>query len=154
MPIISKINLYEQTAHYVLSVRTTINFIDYPKTAAQAYTKIMEYATQNNLLLSDGPFVCYRNADLENLDVEMGFPVPRLIPGNGEITCHAIPAQKVASGIFLGAYEESDPLMMNIMQWIEGHDYKQQGEIYHYYLNDENRPSNELLTRISIPVTI
>ncbi len=154
MPIISKITLYEQAEQYVLSVRTMINFIDYPKTAEQAYTKIMEYATQNNLLLSDGPFVCYHNADLENLDVEMGFPVPKLIPGNGEIIGHAIPAQKLASGIFLGAYEESDPLMMDIMQWIAEHGYKQQGEIYNYYLNDENRPASELLTRISIPVSI
>lgn len=152
MPIISKINLYEQAEQYVLSVRTTINFNDYPKTAEQTYSKIMEYATQNNLLLSDGPFVCYHNADLENLDVEMGFPVSKLMPGNGEIIGHVIPSQKVVSGIFLGAYEESDSLMMKMMEWIAEHGYTQQGKIYNYYLNDEDRPASELLTRISIPV--
>ena len=72
--------------------------------------------------------------------------------GNDEIVGYIIPVQKVVSGIFLGAYEDTDPLMMEIMQWITNHGYQQQGTIFNYYLNDEDRPASELLTRIVIPV--
>ena len=74
----------------------------------------MEHAARNGLLLSSGPFVCYHNADLENLDVEMGFPVAEPISGNDDIVGYTIPVQKAVSGIFLGAYEDTDPLMIEI----------------------------------------
>lgn len=152
MAIISKINLLEQPEQHVLSIRTTIHFNDYPNTAKQAYGAIMEYAARNGLMLSGGPFVCYHNADLENLDVEMGFPVAKPVLGNGDITGYTIPAQKAVSGIFLGAYTDTDPLMMEIIKWIAEHGYEQQGQIFNYYLNDENRPAAELLTQIVVPI--
>ena len=152
MAIISRIDLFEQPEQHVLSIRTTIPFVDYPEVAGQAYGKLMAYAAQNGLLFSGGPFVCYHNADLEALDVEMGFPIAKPVAGSGEIAEHTIPTQKVASGLFLGAYEESDPLMIEIMQWIAAHGYERRGEIYNYYLNDESRPAGELLTQIVVPI--
>lgn len=152
MAIISKINLLEQPEQNVLSIRTTIHFNDYPNTAKEAYKKIMKYAELNELLLSGGPYVCYHNADLENLDVEMGFPVAKPVLGNYDIAGYTIPVQKVVTGIFLGAYEDTDPLMYEIMQWIKKHGYEQQGKIYNYYLNDEDRNANELLTQIVVPI--
>jgi effector-binding domain-containing protein len=150
--IISTINAIEQPEQHVLSIRTTIHFDDYPRVAGQAYGRIMEYAARNGLLFSSGPFVCYHNADLENLDVEMGFPVAKPVTGEGDIMGHVIPVQKAVSGIFLGAYTDTDPLMMEIIQWIAEHGYEQQGEIYNYYLNDEDRPVGELLTQIVVPI--
>lgn len=152
MSTISKINLIEQPEQHVLSIRTTINFNDYPKTAEKAYRVIIEYAESKGLLFSSGPFVCYHNADLENLEVEMGFPIAKPVAGNDDIYGYTIPAQKAVSGIFLGAYEETDPLMFEIMQWIVEHGYEQQGKIYNYYLNDSDRNTSELLTQIVVPI--
>lgn len=100
MATISTINVYEQSEQHVLSIRSTIHFDNYPKTAGEAYGKITEFAEQSGLLFSGGPFVCFHNANLENLDVEMGFPIAKSVTGNGEILGHTIPAQKVVSGIF------------------------------------------------------
>ncbi len=152
MAIISKINLIEQPEQHVLSIRTFINFDDYPRVAAKAYGKIMDYIIQNDLLPSGGPFVCYHNADLKNLDVEMGFPVAKPVSGEGEVLGYTILHRKVVSGISLGPYEDTDPLMMEIIQWMAEHGYEQQGGIYNYYLNDDDRPTCELLTQIIMPI--
>ena len=152
MAIISKINLLEQPEQHVLSVRTTIHFNDYPNIASQAYRVIMEYTACKGLLLAGGPFVCYHNTDLEKLDVEMGFPIAKPVVGNGDITGYTIPIQKVVSGIFLGAYEDTDLLMFEIIQWIKEHGYEQQEKIFNYYLNDESRNASELLTQIVVPI--
>ena len=152
MTVVSKIDIYEQPEQHVLSIRTTIRFAEYPQTAREAYEKIQAYAAQRNLLLAGCPFVCYYNVDLNNLDIEIGFPVAKPVPGNGDIVGRTIPVQKVVSAIFLGAYEETDPLMMEIMRWIAEHGYEQQGTIFNYYLNDDNRPAGELLTMIAVPV--
>jgi effector-binding domain-containing protein len=152
MAILSKINLYEQPEQHVLSIRKTIRFNDFPNIAKQVYEQIDEYTRQKNLLFSDCPFVCYHNSDLENLDVEMGFPVAKPVSGYGEIGGHTFPVQKVVSGIFLGAYEETDPLMLEILQWITTNGYEQLGSIFNYYLNDGDRPASEQLTKIVIPI--
>ncbi len=152
MAIVSKINIYEQPEQHVLSIRKTIKFSDFPNIAQQAYEQIEAYVKQKSLLVSDCPFVCYHNSDLENLDVEMGFPVAKQVSGNGEIKGHTFPVQKVVLGIFLGAFEETDPLMLEILQWIKTHGYEQQGSIFNYYLNDGDRPASEQLTKIVIPV--
>jgi len=152
MPNVSKVRLYEQPEQYVLSIRKTIRFNDYEAVAKDAYNQIAVFADQHNILFSSGPFVCYHNTDLENLDVEMGFPVAKLITANEEIKGHSIPMQKAVSGLFLGGYAETDPLTFEIMQWITEHGYVQQGPIYNFYLSDGDNPTNEQLTQIVIPV--
>jgi effector-binding domain-containing protein len=152
MTAISKIQLFEYPEQHVLSIRKTINFSDYPAIARRSYEEIMMYAAQQGLLFSNGPYVCYHNADLEKLDVELGFPIARPVSGDGEILGHTIPAQKVVSSIFLGAYEDTDPLLLEIMQWIAKHGLEQKGTIFNYYLNEGDRPTNELLTQIVVPV--
>lgn len=152
MAIISKISLFEQPEQHVLSIRTTIHFDDYARIAGRAYENIMAYVNRKGLMVSNGPYVCYHNTDLENLEVEMGFPVAKVVSGEGEIVGYTIPREKVVSGIFLGAYTDTDPLMMDIIQWIAEHGYEQQGKIYNYYLNEEDRSESELLTRVVVVI--
>jgi effector-binding domain-containing protein len=152
MAKISKIVLLEQPEQRVLSIRTTINMNDLSNVAEQAYDKIIEYLTQIGELTGGAPYVCYYNEDLENLDVEIGFPVAKTFQGTNEIAAHTIPVQKVLAGIHLGAYVDSDPLFYEMMQWLNDNGYQTQGTIYNYYLNDSNRPENELLTKIVIPI--
>lgn len=153
MPVISGISLFEIPERHILSQRIIINFGDFPDSAGKIYAEIMKFAGENGLLFSGPPFVCYHNEDLENLDVELGFPTAKLVDtGHDRICGRTLPAGKVVSGIYLGPYEETDPLMMSIFEWISKNGYEQQGRIYNYYLNESDRPENELLTQIIVPV--
>ncbi len=152
MATVSNITLIEQAERHVLSVRQTIHFDDFSAVAGVAYQTIGKYAKEGGILFSGCPFVCYHNADLEQLDVELGFPVATPIKGQGAITGYTIPIQKAVSGIFLGPYTKTDPLMMDIFAWIAQTGYEPRGEIYHYYLNDETRPTTELLTQIVVTI--
>lgn len=152
MPIISKTKLYEQPEQHVLSIRKTINFSDFAAIAKDVFDLVTTYADRNGILFSSGPFVCYHNTDLENLDVEMGFQVAKHLSGNDEIMGHLIPTQKVVSGLFLGGYADTDPLTFEIMQWIADNGFIQKGTIFNYYLSDEDNPTYEQLTQIVIPV--
>ncbi len=153
MPVISGISLFEVPERHILSQRIIINFGDFPALAEKTYAQIMKFAEANGLLFSGPPFVCYHNEDLENLDVELGFPTANLVDtGHGRLCGRTLPAGKVVSGIYQGPYEETDPLMMSIFEWISKNGYEQQGRIYNYYLNESRRSEDELLTEIVIPV--
>lgn len=152
MAKISAIALIEQAEQQVLSVRTTINMNDLADVTGHVYGQIMAYLSQTGEYVADAPFVCYYNTDLNNLDVEIGFPVSRPLQGSGEITARTIPVQRAITGLHLGSYRDSDPLYFEMMKWIKDNGYEAQGAVYNYYLNDLNRPESELLTKIVIPV--
>jgi effector-binding domain-containing protein len=152
MAKIAKIGLFEQAELRTLAIRTTLDLDHLPQVAGQAYNKIIEYLNSIGELPADAPYICYYNQDLENLDVEMGFPIAKALPGNEVIGAHTIPAQRILVGLHLGAYRNTDPLYYEMIEWLNHNGYQVQGMAYHYYLNDLDRPEHELLTKIVLPV--
>jgi effector-binding domain-containing protein len=152
MPEISHIELYELPAQPVLSIRTVISFCEFPSKAEKAFSTILAYLDEIQRLPAAGPFVCYHNTDLDHLDVEMGFPVAGMISDKGDIRYCVHPAGRCAAGLFQGSYEQSDPLMMRMMEWITARGMQPNGRIYNEYLNDTHRLPKDWLMRIRIPI--
>lgn len=153
MSRISSITLIEQSEQHVLTIRAAIDFMkDFSDFCGQSFEGIAEYLNHIGVLLGGAPIVCFHNMDLEHLDVEVGFPVANSINGKGDMKAYTIPAQKVVSAIDLGSYEKQDPTLEEIFAWIQKNGYEMQGEIYYQYLNDTERPENEYLTKMVIPI--
>jgi effector-binding domain-containing protein len=99
------------------------------------------------------PFAAYYNFDMEDLDVEMGFPVPKPLAGKGEIKPGEIPAGKQASCFYRGPYSQMEPVYNAMMQWINENGHKPVGVSYEFYYNSPmDVPESELLTKIMFPV--
>jgi effector-binding domain-containing protein len=153
MARISSITLFQQPSFHSLTIRKTINFMEaFSDFAGYSFDKIAKYLESQNELPSDAPIVCFHNMDLENLDVEIGFPVACPLNGKDDIAASTIPSLKVISTIDLGSYEKQDPTLEELFTWIQENGYEMQGEIYYQYLNDTERPENELLTKMIIPI--
>ncbi len=153
MARISNITLTQQPEFHTLTIRKNINFItEFSDFAGQSFDKITTYLESINVLLGGEPIVCFHNMDLENLDIEVGFPTAIFVSGKDEMSAQTIHSQKVVSAIDLGAYEKQDPTLEEIFAWIQENGYEMQGKIYYQYLNDTNRPENEFLTKMIIPV--
>ncbi len=153
MARISQITLKQQPDIHTVTVRKTINFLEtYSEFAGYSFDKITAYLQSLRELPGGAPIVCFHNMDLENLDVEIGFPVAKSISGKEDITANTIPSQKVVSAIDSGPYEKQDTTLEELFSWIQGNGYEMKGEIYYQYLNDTERPETELLTMMTIPV--
>ena len=153
MARISDVTVIEQPEYHALTVRGTINFMtEFADFAGGCFEKILTHLKSLGVLVSDGPIVCFHNMDLERLDVEIGFPVARLVEGNKEIQAHTVPAQKVVTAIDQGAYEEQDPTLSDLFSFIQENGYEPLGDIYYQYLNDTNRPASTYLTKMAVPV--
>lgn len=137
----------------MLSLRRTINFFEeYSDFVGEAVTEISQLLAEAGSFPSSGPIVCFHTIDLEKLDVEIGFQVAETIAGTETITAASLPARTVVSTIDLGPYEQSDPVMEELLNWIPANGYQQAGGIYYHYLNDNERPEAELLTEMYIPI--
>lgn len=154
MTRISKIMEKKMPKMQLLTLRRTIHFFEeYSDFVGEAVTKISQLIEKADSFPSSGPIVCFHNIDLEKLDVEIGFQVVESITGTETINEVTIPARTVVTAIDLGSYEQSDPVMEELLNWIPANGYQQAGGIYYHYLNDNERPEAELLTEIYIPIT-
>ena len=125
-----------------------------PALIGESYMKIMSYMDELGEQMADAPFTAYYNLDMQNLDIEVGFPVSRPLPGKGEIKAGEIPQGSFATCIYKGAYSGMEQPYNEMFKWIAGKGYEQTGVYYEYYYNSPQEvPENELLTKIAMPVT-
>lgn len=145
--------LIQQSAQPVLSIRTATAVGNLPQVLGDAYGSIMKYLAEIGESPSGAPFAAYYNMDMQNLDVEIGFPVSKVLPGRDRIKPGEIPAGKYAACLHIGPYSQCEAAYNTLMQWIKEKGYTPTGVAYEFYLNDPSRtPEGELQTRIVFPL--
>jgi effector-binding domain-containing protein len=91
--------------------------------------------------------------DMQDLDVEIGFPVARELPGRGDIRAGEIAGGKAATCLYTGPYEDIGQPYEALSQWMEENGYEPTGVAYEMYLNDpQETPPEELQTQIMFPL--
>lgn len=148
-----KIELTEEKAQPVLSIRATTNLKALPQVIGESYMKIMAYLQELGEQMVFAPFTAYHNLDMQNLDVEMGFPVAKLLPEKDTIKAREIPAGKVVSAMYKGSYSGMEQPYNEMAAWIKENGYTPAGISYEYYFNSpQDVPETELLTKIVMPI--
>jgi len=152
MPRISSIEILKRPKQPILSIRTKTNVEKLPVIIEESYTKIGSYLEEIGEISSDVPFVAYPNmGDMENLDVEMGFPVYKSLPGKGDIQSSYLPEMKAIYSMHRGPYLEAEATYVEMMKWAEDNNLKQTGTFYEYYFNSPlDQDESDLLTMILI----
>lgn len=141
--------LIEQKEQPVLSVRTRTPVGNLTAVLGKAYGAIFTYLGQMGENPVGAPFVAYFNMDMQDLDVEIGIPVSKPIPGKGEVKQSSIPAGKQASCVYKGPYAEIGPAYDALTKWIADSKQIPAGVCYEFYLNSPGEvPDSELLTKI------
>ncbi|KAF5088453.1 GyrI-like small molecule binding domain protein [anaerobic digester metagenome] len=152
MPRISNIELLQKREQPTLSIRTRAKVEDLPMLIGGGYGRMAAYMKELGELLSDVPYVAYHNMDMQNLDVEMGFPVSKVLPEKGDMQPGSIPGGRVVFCMYRGAYRDMAPTYEEMAGWIEKNGLKPVGTAYEHYYNGPEYPESELLTMIVMPV--
>lgn len=119
----------------------------------RVYGEIMAYLEETGEKTEGPAFGGYFNMDMEDLDVEIGFIMPKVVPGKGNVQASSIPAGKQVSCMFKGGYEDMEPVYNAMMEWMGEKGLETTGASYEYYYNSpEEVPMSELLTKIVFPV--
>lgn len=136
-------------AQPVLSIRKITSVAQLPQLIGSVFHDIIDYLSEKGLQPADAPFACYYNMDMENLDVEIGFPVMAALPGRGEIKSGEIPAGNKAATLYVGPYQDMGPTYEAMNKWVTDNGYEATGVVYELYYNSPMEvPENQLLTKI------
>lgn len=147
------IELKEQGARPVLSVRKITDVGNLPQEIGKAYGSIMQYMNELGEQPAEAPYTAYYNLDMEHLDVEMGFPVSKQLAGKGEIKAGSIPGGKYAECTYKGPYSGMVPVYEAMNKWIVEKGFEATGISYEVYYNSPAEvPESELLTKVMLPV--
>ena len=143
----------EKPAQPVLSIRTRVPVQNLPDALGKGYMAIGQYLESLSKSPEGDPFVAYYNMDMEDLDIEIGFPVSGIVPGKGEIEYREIPAGKFATCLHTGPYNEMGLAYEALNEWVKEAGYEVSGTAYEFYLNDASvTPPQELKTLLLFPI--
>jgi len=144
--------LKQQLAQPALAIRTRAAVQDLPKVFGDAYGAIMQYLAELGEQPAGMPYAAYYNMDMQNLDLEIGFPVARKIAGKGDVQPSEFPGGKLASTVHIGPYDQVGPAYDALMHWVGTQGYEATGVAYEVYYSGPETPPQEIKTEIVFPL--
>jgi effector-binding domain-containing protein len=145
----------QKPAQPTLSIRFRSRVEDLPRKLGETYGSIVQYLGELDTVPSGPPFAAYYNMDMQDLDIEAGFPVSGAYPAKGEIRANEIPAGNYGSCLYVGPYADCGPAYERLTEFVKGKGYEPSGAAYEYYLNDPMEvPHEEPQTLIVFPLQI
>ena len=136
-----------------LVVRTRTSVERLHEVLGPAWGAVMACAGKAGAQPTDPPFVAYHNADMQDLDIEIGMPFAQVLPGEGDVHAHAIPASRAVECVHVGPYAELHDAYRALEAWIAEHGHQPGRTTYEFYLNDPGETAApELRTRVVMTV--
>lgn len=145
--------LIDRPTQPTLVIRTRASVQMMPQVLGQAWGAILQHAGQSGVQPSGPPFVAYHNMDMQDLDLEIGFPFAQQLKGEGEVLAGEIPGGKAAECLHVGPYDQLGATYGALQQWMTANGYTPSGAAYEFYLNDpQSTPAAELRTQVVFPL--
>ena len=145
--------LLDRPAQPALAIRTRTSVQNLPHVLGPAWGAILQYAGRMGVQPSGPPFVAYHNMNMQDLDIEIGFPFAQELKGEGAVLAGEIPGGKAAVCLHVGPYDQVGVAYEALRKWTEAHAYTPSGVAYEFYLNDpRSTPAAELQTQVVFPL--
>lgn len=142
----------EKPAQPAMTIKRRTKVENLPQVIGQSYMEIMAYLTENGRHPAGAPFTAYYNMDMQDLEVEIGFPVKEALPPKDDIIPSEIPAGKQLSCMYKGSYSKMEGVYQALTEYAEEQGLNLLGTSYEFYYNGPETPEEELLTKIVLPV--
>jgi effector-binding domain-containing protein len=144
--------IQEQPTQSTLSIRFRSPVQELTQHFARIYTAIVEHIEEQGGEHAGPAFAIYYNMDMQDLDVEAGFPVSKPLPAKGEIQAGEIPGGTFAICHYTGPYAGVGPAYEALAEFAQGKGYAPAGPAYEWYFDGPDVPEQDLRTDVAFPV--
>jgi len=141
-------------AQPTMTIRFRARHDELSKKYGEVFGKLFGYVTSKGGEFSGAPFGRYHSMTEEEVEVEAGLPVAKVIEGKGEIKASELPGGKVATTIHLGPYEKLGEAHEAIQAWASKNGHKPSGGVWEYYLTDPGKEPDQSKwqTKLYLPI--
>ncbi|MFH2116222.1 MAG: GyrI-like domain-containing protein [Spirochaetota bacterium] len=113
------------------------------------YGEIAAWMGKNSIPFAGPPFAMYYNMDMDDLDVEIGFPVGKAQPGEGRVKAGKLPGGRMVTATHLGPYTSIEETYNKLMAFVGKKGLSTESYMYEEYLNSpEDTAPEKLATNI------
>jgi effector-binding domain-containing protein len=148
-----KCEIVEQEPQPTLSIRTRTSVKELPQELGKAFSAIGQYLGQLDAGPAGAPYAAYFDFNMDDFEVEIGFPVVKPLPEKEQIKNTEIPGGKLARCLYTGPYNKIEPAYTALTEFVEENGYEATGVAYEFYLNGPGEVApEELLTQIVFPL--
>lgn len=152
-PMNHECQVVDRPAQPTLVVRRRSTVQGLPQVLGPAWGAIAQYAGGMGMQPAGPPFVAYHNLDMQDLDLEIGFPFREKLPGEGEVEAGETPAGRAATCLHVGPYDRIHLAYDALQRWMEVNGHVPVGVAYEFYLNDPRSTSpDDLETQVVLPL--
>jgi effector-binding domain-containing protein len=145
--------LIDQPAQPALAIRTRAPIFRLAKVFGESYAILERYLAEIGEKPADAPFGAYFNMNMFSLDLAIGFPVRKPLPGKDKIQSFEIPGGKAATAMHVGPYGKIAPVYKALDSFLRANRLAKTGVCYEFYLNDPTTtPQAQLQTRVVFPL--
>jgi effector-binding domain-containing protein len=134
----------------VMRIRAAVQ--DLPRVFGEAYGELGAYLGESGVEPSGMPFAAYHNLDMHDMDVEIGFQVPRALPGRGRIQAGTIPGGSWITAVHIGPYDSLQAVYDTLMQEMQEKGLEPTGVAYEFYFSPPDTPPDEIKTEVGFPL--
>lgn len=145
--------IVERKESPVLSIRYRTSVVELATGMGPIYGEIAAYMGKKNIPFAGPPFAMYYNMDMNDLDVEIGFPVAEAVTGEGRIAASKLPGGSFAIAKHTGPYTTIETTYNALTAFVKDKGVQPEDFMFEEYLNSpENTPSEKLETVIYFPL--
>jgi effector-binding domain-containing protein len=131
-----------------IKTRTPVKLL--PDVLGRGFHEIAQHLGELNEEPAGPPFVAYYNTDMDDLEIEMGYPVNKEIEPKGVMETREIPKGKYATCVYTGPYNQMEPAYKVLKDWVEENNLEPSGVVYEHYLNNpQETAERDLKTQIA-----
>ncbi len=123
-----------------------------PSIFAEGFTEIVTYLERAGVAPTGAPYATYFNRDMQDLDIELGFPVARPVAGEGRIQSSSIPGGDWLIAMHVGPYDQVGPVYDEIEREAAESGRELVGTAYEFYFDPAETPPEETRTEIGMPL--
>ena len=150
--MVEPMTLEQRRGQPALVRRVRVAAADLPRAMRHAFAAITAYLAELDEQPAGLPFAAYHSMDLDAMEVEMGFPVARPLPGNGELEPAWLPGGAWAKALYTGLYAEIGPAHEALAAWVAEQGHTASGVAYEFYPSGPGTPLAETRTWVMMPL--
>ncbi|MGD9710589.1 MAG: GyrI-like domain-containing protein [Thermomicrobiales bacterium] len=133
-------------------IRTRAAVQDLPRIFGEAFAELGAYLGEAGVAPTGRPFAAYHNMDMEDLDLEIGFPVAASLPGRGRIQSGSVPGGQWITAVHIGPYDQMTRVYDRLLQEIQAKGLVPTGVAYEFYDSPPDTPPEQTRTEVGFPL--
>ena len=146
--------LARQPSQPTLCVKTHAAVGQLPALLGSTFEQIMHCLEVQGQQPAGLPYVAYKNLGMSELEVEIGFPVAKPLPGQGAVQPGHLPGGTWASTLHVGPYDHVGASWDELQHFISASGHKSRGVGYEFYFDGPDVPPERTRTRIMVPLEL